>query len=88
MCIKHNIINYKKGSCDDMDIIESLAELGAVTIGIIVVLIIAFFVALFLIPAFFALVAAFVVFLFYNPIGWALLVILVAGICCCSVAGN
>lgn len=71
-----------------MDIIESLAELGAVTIGIIVVLIIAFFAAIFLIPAFFALVVAFVAFLFYNPIGWALLVILVAGICCCAVTGN
>lgn len=71
-----------------MDIIGALAELGAVTIGIIVVLIIAFFVALILIPAFFALIFGFVVFLFTNPLGWGLLVILIVGLCCCAVVGD
>ncbi len=71
-----------------MKIIDALAELGAVTIGIIVVLIIAFFVALFLIPAFFVIVYGFVFFLFTNPIGWAILVILVAGVCCCAIVGD
>ncbi|MDO9627307.1 MAG: hypothetical protein Q7I96_06765 [Methanobacteriaceae archaeon] len=69
-----------------MKIIDTLAELGAFTIGVIVLIIAILIIALFLIPAFLALVVGFVLFLFTNPVGWALLVILIAGFCCCALA--
>lgn len=66
--------------------IDAIAELGAFAIGLIVLIIVVLIVALFLIPAFLAAVVGFVLFLFTNPFGWALLVVMIAGFCCCALA--
>ncbi|QUH22444.1 hypothetical protein HYG87_01030 [Methanobacterium alkalithermotolerans] len=65
-------------------VFDALAEIGAVTIGIIVVIIVAAVAVLFLVPAVLILLIGFLSFLLNNPLGWVILAVLIVGICCCA----